>query len=111
VPTIGAAVRDVLPTPAQALNPNYSPVSTLAATIVSPLEAFRRYNEAKGELAYQTGAAEIARRKGDALTEQRRSMVSDEEYAKMSPEQKRESSMKAAEALRILREEAKKRNK
>jgi hypothetical protein len=109
-PTIGAAVRDVVPTPVQAFNPNYSPVSTLAATIVSPLESFRRYSEAKGEAAYQTGAAEIARRKGDALTEQRRSMVSDEEYAKMSAEQKRESSIKAAEALRQLREAARKRN-
>jgi hypothetical protein len=37
-------------------------------------------------------------------------MFSDEEYAKMSVEQKRESSKKAAEALRQLREAARKRN-
>lgn len=110
LPSVGAAVRDVTPTPFQFFNPNYSPVGTMAATIVAPLEAARRLSEAQGELAFQKGAAEIARRRGDELTQQRRSMVSDEDYAKMSVEQKRESSMKAAEALRQLREAARKRN-
>lgn len=109
LPTIGAAVRDVAPTPLQFFNPNYSPIGTMAATTVAPLEQQRRLIEAQGELAFQKGAAEIARRRGDELTQQRRSMVSDEDYAKMSAEQKRESSMKAAEALRQLREAARKR--
>lgn len=109
LPTVGAAVRDVTPTPLQFFNPNYSPVGTMAATIVAPLEAQRRLSEAQGELAFQKGSAEIARQRADQLTQQRRSMVSDEDYAKMSAEQKRESSMKAAEALRQLREAARKR--
>lgn len=109
LPTIGAAARDVAPTPLQFFNPNYSPVGTLAATIVAPLEQHRRLSEAQGELAFQKGATEIARQRAGQLTQQRRSMVSDEDYAKMSAEQKRESSMKAAEALRQLREEARKR--
>lgn len=110
LPTVGAAVRDTAPTPLQFFNPNYSPVSTMSATIVAPIEAQRRLSEAQGELAFQKGLAEVARRRGDELTQQRRTIVSDEDYAKMSAEQKRESSMKAAESLRQIREAARKRN-
>lgn len=100
LPTVGAAARDVTPVPAQVFNPNYSPVGTLAATIGAPLEAFNRLKLAEGELAAQQMLAERAKEKADAVSRERKKIVSDEDYMAMSPEERREVSKQAAEALK-----------
>ena len=100
LPTVGAAARDVTPVPAQVFNPNYSPVGTLAATIGAPLEAFNRLKLAEGELAAQQMLAERAKEKADAVSRERKKIVSDEDYMAMSVKERREVSKQAAEALK-----------
>jgi predicted transcriptional regulator len=82
--TVGKAVRDVLPTPYQVLNKNYSPVGTLFGGANAALfEAPRALNLAEGELATQQSGLNLAKKRGEASNDMRRTFISDEDYANL----------------------------
>jgi len=103
--TMGKAVRDVLPTPLQIANKNYSPVGTLLGGANAALfEAPRALNLAEGELAAQQSGLNLAKKRGEARDSMRRTFISDEDYANLPIPEKILANQKAREMyLKSLR--------
>jgi large subunit ribosomal protein L7/L12 len=105
--TVGKTVLDVTPVPAQAFNPNYSPVGTLAATIGSPFEQTRRLREAEGELAASQTQQQFSEKRGAEMQKLRQEMFPESTRENTTREEFASQMDKVREAYQKLRTQRK----
>lgn len=105
--TVGKTVLDVTPVPAQAFNPNYSPVGTLAATIGSPFEQTRRLREAEGDLATAQMQKQLGEKRSAELLKLRQEMFPDSTRENTTREEAASQMDKVREAYKKLRTQRK----